>query len=326
MTSGLELTKIFRSDFSTKLQRLPTLNASSYDHEGGAGAEWYDLYTSDPLGNYRPDGNFLTIDVRCDYWDIAGNIDAIHLIWGGSEPGIDYATQVTRVIYGGPIGALAQPSWTPRVLGPSDSLGAGLGATRQGSGSENVELMSITLAFPDSFPVLEGSLSNTITPDAPLGFNAGNIGGLQINSLQVNASGNFSATPSLLSGTAFGQGGTPPPPPDFALWGEDSPRQYWDLKFDGSFTGPANLTFFYDESNLPPGFSESVFIIYHHNGADWEMLPSVVDSDANSITVSTDSFSPFLLGVPEPSTPGLLLLSLLAGMSLRRFMPPHQKN
>lgn len=319
MTGGREWTRFDQSVFSTKLQRLPALNASSYDHQGSSAGEWYDLYTSDSLGNYRADGNFLTIDVRFDFWDIAGNIDAIHLNWGGAEPGTDYATQVTRVIYGGPIDTLAQPSWTPRALGASDYSGTGLGATRQGTGSQYVELMSITLAFPDSFPVLSGVVTASITPDAPLGFNAGNPGGLRINNLNLTASGVFSATPSVLSGTAFGQGGTPPPPPDAVLWGDTAPRQMWDVGFGGSFTGPANLTFYYDDSLLPPGFSEETFTVFHHNGSVWEMINGVVDANANSITISTSGFSPFLLGVPEPGTTGLIILSLFAGLGIRRI-------
>jgi glucose/arabinose dehydrogenase len=88
------------------------------------------------------------------------------------------------------------------------------------------------------------------------------------------------------------------------------PVQRWQVDFFGEFTGNATLTFHYDDLNLL--VPESELNIYHLVNDNWELLP-VVSRDAlgNLITVTTDSFSPFLLGgtlsasagiVPEPGT------------------------
>lgn len=88
------------------------------------------------------------------------------------------------------------------------------------------------------------------------------------------------------------------------------PVQRWQVDFFGEFTGNANVTFHYDDLNLL--VPESELNIYHLVNNNWELLP-VVSRDAlgNLITVTTDSFSPFLLGgtlsasagfVPEPGT------------------------
>ncbi len=79
------------------------------------------------------------------------------------------------------------------------------------------------------------------------------------------------------------------------------PVQLWDLNFSGEFEGNARLVFTYDDSDLIS--DESVLQIYHQlsDGA-WEVLPKLdQDIDANTITVETGSFSPFIVGsVSEP--------------------------
>lgn len=318
MTSGRETTTINQANFGLKLQKLPVLQSGSYDHEGASNAEWYDLYTTDALGSYRADGNFLTVDVRMDLWDIGGNIDAIHLNWGGTEPGTDYATRITRVVYGGPITTLAQPTWTSNALGAADLRATGLGGTRQGSGSEYVERMSITLAFPDSFPTAQTNLNESITPGSPLMLNTGTPGGLQIDSLTVVSGGLLSAEVAVLDASAFGLGDLPPAPPDAVFWGDDAPRQMWDIEFDGGFSGLGSLTLFYDPALLPSGFDETSLVVYHHNGSDWELISGSVDAGANSISFLTGGFSPFVLGIPEPSSIGLLFVGAFGSLFVLR--------
>jgi len=98
------------------------------------------------------------------------------------------------------------------------------------------------------------------------------------------------------------------------------PMQFWDITFDGTFEGTATLTFAYDDTTLGDILEEQL-IVWHRTGPDsWEGLTKVSqDLDANTITVLTDSFSPFALGaVPEPATMSLLALGGLVLLRRRR--------
>jgi len=93
--------------------------------------------------------------------------------------------------------------------------------------------------------------------------------------------------------------------------------QNWWVEFDGTFDA-AQLTFGYDQADLLTGKTEADLAVYHWNGAAWEFLPSVLDTVVHTITVQTDSFSPFLLGLtPEPATLCMLAVGGL-GVLLRR--------
>lgn len=95
---------------------------------------------------------------------------------------------------------------------------------------------------------------------------------------------------------------------DFVLTGETA--QLWDLGFDGAFTGPVTLTFTYDENLLASGTSEDSLLIYHQlDDNTFEALPVLGrDVGNNTITVTTDSFSNFVLGaVPEPISAMIIL-------------------
>ena len=79
--------------------------------------------------------------------------------------------------------------------------------------------------------------------------------------------------------------------------------QAWDLSFSGTFSGSATITLHYDPTTLN-GTPESELIVWHfvdHN--HWEKVAGeVIDTNAHTVTFTTDSFSPFALGVPEPSS------------------------
>ncbi len=95
---------------------------------------------------------------------------------------------------------------------------------------------------------------------------------------------------------------------DFALTGETA--QLWDMGFDGSFTGPITLSFTYDPALLGPDINEALLGIQHQLPDGSFVLLPVLDRDLdnNTITVSTDGFSSFVLCVvPEPGTLILLL-------------------
>jgi hypothetical protein len=96
----------------------------------------------------------------------------------------------------------------------------------------------------------------------------------------------------------------------FALPG--SLTSLWEITGGEDFEGTAQLTFAYDPALLPVGFDETELAIAHLENGIWELLTGSVDTDANTITVETDSFSPFsLVSVPEPAAGWLLLAALL---------------
>ena len=98
--------------------------------------------------------------------------------------------------------------------------------------------------------------------------------------------------------------------------------QGWHLSFDGQLQSQSTieLVFHYDPTLLAPGTDESQLTIYHFTGGQWVAESGqLVDVDRNTITVTTDSFSPFVLGViPEPATAALLGLGGLAMLGRRR--------
>jgi len=107
-------------------------------------------------------------------------------------------------------------------------------------------------------------------------------------------------------------------PLNFALPTPSGLVQEWDLSFNGTFTGPASLVFHFDPSSLSYGTDLSTLQIEHFTDGQWVALPGTIDPVADTITVSTSSFSPFALGaVPEPSTLAPILLGAV-GLLRRR--------
>ena len=145
-----------------------------------------------------------------------------------------------------------------------------------------------------------------------------NSGGVDVTFDNVTADGTFTAEfgqitepdfQAAMQQLAAGAGNV-----NFAL--PTDPVSFWDISFDGTFTGSVELTFGYDDSNLLVP-AETDLEIYHYDGSSWTALTKVgQDIVANTITVRVNSFSPFALGVatiPEPST---LLLGALAAVGL----------
>jgi PEP-CTERM motif len=144
-------------------------------------------------------------------------------------------------------------------------------------------------------PVSAGETSGSV-----LG-GAGTTGGVEVTFDQVTAGGTLSAQSIPTAGLSFGalqalEGAT-----NFQLAG-DTP-QIWEISFDGTFTGPLTLTLAYDESLLG-GVNEADLFVLHFDETlnAWQKIFGTVDTDLNTITISTDSLSPFALSVPEPST------------------------
>ena len=95
---------------------------------------------------------------------------------------------------------------------------------------------------------------------------------------------------------------------------------HWDINLTpDSLPGPATLVFGYQEGDLLERTTEESLAIHHFNGESWELIPSAVDPEANTITVVTDSLSPFALGtVPEPSVAASLIVTTMLIICLRR--------
>jgi hypothetical protein len=123
--------------------------------------------------------------------------------------------------------------------------------------------------------------------------------------------GTLSNTNSLLTTSALASQTTSF---NFALPTIGGLVQTWDLSFSGTFSGPASLTFHYDPSTLLPDTDPSQLEIQHFTNGQWVALIGTVNSTAETITVSTNSLSPFVLAeVPEPST---LTLVVVGGLAL----------
>ncbi len=90
--------------------------------------------------------------------------------------------------------------------------------------------------------------------------------------------------------------------------------------------GTVNLVFRYDHTRLDElGIGdESLLKVYHHNGIEWELLETTVNTTAKTASVTgVTSFSPFAVGInisggiiPEPAS--LVLLGLAGGALLLR--------
>ncbi|NOY41604.1 MAG: hypothetical protein GXP26_07205 [Planctomycetes bacterium] len=93
--------------------------------------------------------------------------------------------------------------------------------------------------------------------------------------------------------------------------------QIWDVDFTGDLAGSeVALVFAYDEAPfVAAGIDESSLGIWHYSSSldAWE-FGGVVDPVANTITFTTSSFSPFVVGVavPEPSCLALGSIGLFA--------------
>lgn len=84
--------------------------------------------------------------------------------------------------------------------------------------------------------------------------------------------------------------------PNFAEPGGLS--QVWNLQYTGTYSGKIKLTFAYDPALLPAGFDQTKLTIYHFHAGAWEQLVGLINPVNHTITVTTDSLSPFMLGVP----------------------------
>jgi uncharacterized membrane protein len=102
---------------------------------------------------------------------------------------------------------------------------------------------------------------------------------------------------------------TPPPPPGYELVGPA-----YDCLPDGATFEPAiTLTFTYDPADIPTGVSEEDLVMAYWDGNEWVMLPTTVDTVANTVTVEVAHFTPFgiLAKLPVPPAPAAFDVSSL---------------
>ncbi len=98
-------------------------------------------------------------------------------------------------------------------------------------------------------------------------------------------------------------------PPSFNFQAPSDPLQLWDIRFTGAVTQPVILTFGYDDTHLLPATNEADLRIHHFENGEWVELPGpgggsqIVDTQANTITAQTTSFSEFSLGGPPLAPP-----------------------
>lgn len=93
--------------------------------------------------------------------------------------------------------------------------------------------------------------------------------------------------------------------------------QVWNLRYTGTHNGRIRLTFAYDPALIPPGFDESGLTMYHFHDGAWEQMVGQVDESRHTITVTTETLSPFMLGVASAQAVPSLASTVLNTNTLR---------
>jgi len=182
---------------------------------------------------------------------------------------------------------------------------------------------TLTFHFEDTTDLVAGS---TTGEEVPLGDPSGSANGGAGNTGGVN----YAFQGVTTGGTLF-VGATVTDPGEDIQWGyndvdEPEPElldlntilEVWDVEFDGEFD-TVTLTFWYDEALLPPGVQEEDLQLWHFDGDvwEWELLDAQIDTALDTITVTMDSLSPFLM-TPEPASLSLLVLGAAVVLLRRR--------
>jgi hypothetical protein len=110
----------------------------------------------------------------------------------------------------------------------------------------------------------------------------------------------------------------------------NGPTQLFDVDFQGEFQGLLKLTFGYDVALLG-GVEETLLRVFHwRDGRSiWEDLGGTVDTNNHTITVYTDSLSPFAVAsvaaVPVPGAIWLFSSGLIGLIGIRKSLDSKSK-
>ena len=86
---------------------------------------------------------------------------------------------------------------------------------------------------------------------------------------------------------------TGPEPPSGYVAVPASPPEYCEIETDAVFTGSVQLCLSYDDQDV--NGNETTLRLMHHDGAEWVDISTSLDTEANRICGTSDSFSPFLI-------------------------------
>jgi FlgD Ig-like domain/FG-GAP-like repeat/FG-GAP repeat len=92
----------------------------------------------------------------------------------------------------------------------------------------------------------------------------------------------------------------PPSGPNFSLYPVD-PARYYNISTDALYSGDITITISYDDAGMTPG-EESMLKFWHYDGSDWVDITSAHNTTLNTITGTTASLSPFVLGSADIQT------------------------
>jgi hypothetical protein len=253
------------------------------------------------------------------------------------------------VLGGGFDSGLAGVFFDHDSFGGVHTLDAGtwtLSESAPGSGAWTLEFTG-SKAFPFDMGSLDGDFTATSSLVATAQYGAPNVatvsetethaealggasatGGVSAEFSQPTTGGTFSAQQvpdqTGLSQAALAAAGTNP----LFLVSTDTLAanpQIWNVDFTGDLNGASvTLVFNYDPLLLPPGLDESTLGVWHYNTTlDAWQFGGTVDTLAHTVTYTTDSFSPFVLGVPEPSA---LVLAAAGAISLAAVAAGRRRN